>query len=186
MLIVNSLIKYVSTLSQFLIQVGLIKEAYLIYNEISFLILPNKLFDCASFMKFHTLLKFSQCTDLVVTDYPNKLRRFVISYVLLSVHYNLRIILKTQLNEITPIFSLTQLYTSINWSEREVWDLFGIFFIKHPDLRRILNDYGFKGHALRKDFPLTGFYEISYNGHTNAIDKSFVETTQEFRIFHRS
>src|ERR1700749_4748508 len=99
MFVVNSLIKFVSTLSQFLIQVGLIKEAYLIYNEISFLILPNKLLDCASFMKFHTLLKFSQCTDLVVTDYPNKLRRFVVSYMLLSVHYNLRIILKTQLNE---------------------------------------------------------------------------------------
>lgn len=184
--VTNFITQYVANLSQFLIKIGLIKEAYLIYNEISFLILPNRIIDCASFMKLHTLHKFQQCVDVVVTDYPNKLRRFVISYILLSPYYNLRLILKTQLNEITPIFSLTGLYASINWSEREIWDLFGIFFINHPDLRRILNDYGFKGHALRKDFPLTGFYEINYNGNTNSIDKTFVETAQEFRIFYKA
>jgi NADH dehydrogenase (ubiquinone) Fe-S protein 3 len=186
MLITSFLTRYLTNLSQLLSQFGLIKEAYLIYNEISFLILPNRLVDCASFMKLHTLHKFQQCTDVVVTDYPSKLRRFVISYILLAPSYNMRIILKTQLNEITPIFSLTSLYSSINWSEREIWDLFGVFFINHPDLRRILNDYGFKGHALRKDFPLTGFYEVNYNGNTNSIDKTFVETAQEFRIFYRT
>jgi NADH dehydrogenase (ubiquinone) Fe-S protein 3 len=185
MLTTNFLTRYLSNLSQLLTQIGIIKETYLVYNEISFLVLPNRIVDCASFMKLHSLQKFQQCIDVVVTDYPSKLRRFVISYVLLSVQYNTRIIIKTQLNEITPIFSLTKLYASINWSEREIWDLFGIFFINHPDLRRILNDYGFKGHALRKDFPLTGFFEINYNGNTNAIDKTFVETAQEFRIFYR-
>ena len=181
----NLLTKYLIKISQLLPQFGLVKEAYLSHNEISFLILPSRILDCASFLKFNTLQKFTQCTDIIVVDYPSKLRRFVVSYLLLSVFYNVRIILKTQLNEITPIASLTKLYLSTNWSEREIWDLFGIFFISHPDLRRILNDYGFKGHALRKDFPLTGFYEINYSGNLGAIDKTFVETTQEFRVFSK-
>lgn len=182
---ISFIIKYFLNLNQLLNQIKLIIGAYLTYNEISLLILPNHLLTCASFMKLHTLHKFSQCNDIIVADYPNKLRRFVISYTLLSLHYNTRLILKTQLNEVTPIFSLTTLYTSTNWCEREIWDLIGIFFINHPDLRRILNDYGFKGHALRKDFPLTGFYEINYDGATSTIARTFVETTQEFRVFYR-
>jgi NADH:ubiquinone oxidoreductase subunit C len=101
----------------------------------------------------------------------------------LSISYNARIRIKTCIDEITPITSVTELYSSAGWWEREVWDMFGIFFSNHPDLRRILTDYGFQGHPLRKDFPLTGFVEVRYDDSEKRVINEPVEITQEFRYF---
>lgn len=104
-------------------------------------------------------------------------------YNLLSVRYNARIRVKTYTDELTPIESATCLYNSANWFEREAWDMFGIFFANHPDLRRILTDYGFEGHPFRKDFPLSGYVEVRYDDELRRVVSEPVEMTQEFRRY---
>jgi NADH:ubiquinone oxidoreductase subunit C len=101
----------------------------------------------------------------------------------LSIQHNSRIRIKTLVDELTPIDSLVNVYSSSNWFERETWDMFGIFFIEHPDLRRILTDYGFEGHPLRKDFPLSGFVEVRYDDTEKRVITEPLEITQEFRYF---
>ena len=109
--------------------------------------------------------------------------RFEIAYELLSLHFNKRVRLKIFSNQITPVESATSLYPSANWWEREIWDLFGVFFQKHPDLRRILTDYGFEGHPLRKDFPLTGYYEVLFSEKTKRVIVQAIEQLQNFRLY---
>lgn len=123
------------------------------------------------------------CIDLVVIDTPSKYFRFTVIYLFLSTIYNYRIKLFLQTNEIFPLESLMNLYPNTNWMEREVWDLFGIFFIYNKDLRRILTDYGFLGAPLRKDFPLTGFSEISFDDVSKHVYYNKVELTQVYRNF---
>ena len=121
--------------------------------------------------------------DITAVDYPTKSNRFEIVYNLLSVRHNSRIRVKTYADEATPIPSITSLYDGANWYEREVYDLFGVFFVGHPDLRRIMTDYGFDGHPLRKDFPLTGYTEIRYDEEKKRIVVEPLELTQAFRNF---
>ncbi len=104
-------------------------------------------------------------------------------YQFLSVQYNSRIRLSTRVDGVTPVDSMTAVFSSAAWWEREVWDMFGIFFSNHPDLRRILTDYGFQGHPLRKDFPLSGYVEVRYDDSEKRVIATPVEMTQEFRYF---
>jgi NADH dehydrogenase (ubiquinone) Fe-S protein 3 len=152
-------------------------------NEIVFYIFPQFLIPFFSFLKNYVNTQFKVLIDLTAVDYPSRALRFEIVYNLLSVSYNARIRIKTCVDEITPVTSITELYSSAGWWEREVWDMFGIFFSNHPDLRRILTDYGFQGHPLRKDFPLTGFVEVRYDDSEKRVINEPVEITQEFRYF---
>jgi NADH dehydrogenase (ubiquinone) Fe-S protein 3 len=158
---------------------------YLVYsrNEIVLYILPEYLLYLLTFLKNHVNTQFKLLIDITAVDYPSRLMRFELVYNLLSIQHNARIRIKTTIDEITPISSVTQLYSSAGWWEREVWDMFGIFFSNHPDLRRILTDYGFQGHPLRKDFPLSGFVEVRYDDSEKRVINSPIELTQEFRYF---
>ena len=122
-------------------------------------------------------------SDITAVDYPTRDARFEIVYNMLSIRHNARIRVKTYADEATPVPSLCDLYDGANWYEREVYDLFGVFFSGHPDLRRIMTDYGFDGHPLRKDFPLTGYTEIRYDEEKKRIVVEPLELTQAFRNF---
>mgnify|MGYP001455274978 CR=1 FL=1 len=127
--------------------------------------------------------QFKQLVDICGADYPERPRRFDVVYNLLSLTHNLRVRVKTMTDEETPVPSVTGLFSSASWWEREAWDLYGIYFSDHPDLRRILTDYGFEGHPLRKDFPLTGFVELRYDEDQKRVVYEPVRLTQEFRDF---
>lgn len=134
-------------------------------------------------LKSHSLTQCRNLVELTAADIPTNPLRFYVTYFLLSTHYNARVRVSVQTNELLPIMSVTPLFNSANWMEREVWDLFGVFFVNHPDLRRILTDYGFVGHPLRKDFPLSGFTDIFYNDAQKLLVYSPVELAQSFRKF---
>ena len=119
----------------------------------------------------------------VAVDYPEREERFSVVYHLLSVSQNQRIRVKVTTNEDTPVPSVSGVYSSAGWFERETWDLYGIFFSDHPDLRRLLTDYGFDGHPLRKDFPLTGYVEVRYDDAKKRVVYEPVSLTQDFRSF---
>lgn len=131
----------------------------------------------------NTAAEFTQVSTITAADYPTRSQRFEIVYNALSVRHNSRIRVKTYADEATPVESLVPLYEGANWFEREVYDLFGVFFVNHPDLRRIMTDYGFEGHPLRKDFPLTGYTEIRYDEEKKRIVTEPLELTQAFRNF---
>jgi len=128
--------------------------------------------------------QFKMCVDICGVDSPARPQRFSVVYNLLSIQYNSRIRIKTCIDEIHPMPSITQVYSTAGWFEREVWDMFGIFFTNHPDLRRILTDYGFSGHPLRKDFPLSGYSEVRYDDSTKRVITEPIELSQEFRYFN--
>lgn len=121
--------------------------------------------------------------DIAVYDQPGKLKRFTVVYILNSTFFNSRLNIRTQIGELEFLKSVVSVFSNANWVEREVWDLFGIFFINHPDLRRILTDYGFTGHPLRKDFPLTGYVESFYSEFCASNNNRNVELIQEYRYF---
>jgi len=160
-----------------------IKEIRFRDNDIEIKTTANNLRGLLYFLQNHTLCQYKQLIDIACSDVPGKARRFSISYLLLSLRYNARLIVVIKTNEVLPLPSITALYRSANWLEREVWDLYGVFFDLHPDLRRILTDYGFNGHPLRKDFPLTGFVEVYYNDSTKRLSYEPVELAQEYRTF---
>jgi NADH-quinone oxidoreductase subunit C len=126
---------------------------------------------------------FSQLSDLCGVDYPDQDERFEIVYHLLSMRRNQRVRLKVTTDEDSPVPSAAGVFPCADWMEREVWDLFGVFFSDHPDLRRILTDYGFDGHPLRKDFPLTGYVEVRYDEGQKRVIYEPVKLTQDFRNF---
>ena len=134
-------------------------------------------------LKDNEKLKFTQLIELTAVDYPDRPIRFSLVYILLSIEFNSRIILTADIEEDESVESITTLFPSANWYEREVWDLFGISFINHPDLRRILTDYGFNGFPLRKDFPLSGNVEVRYDVTTKKVIYEPVKLTQDFRDF---
>lgn len=136
-----------------------------------------------NFLKKHTMFKFVTLSDFTCTDYISRSDRFELTYILLSYKLSERLILKTNIPLNESIDSLVNIYSNANWAEREVWDIFGIFFIGHHDLRRILTDYGFEGYPLRKDFPLTGFVEVRYDDEKKCLVYEPVELTQEYRLF---
>ena len=126
---------------------------------------------------------FKQLVDVTAVDYPQREERFEVVYNLLSLKLNLRIRVKVAVGEEMPVASVCGVFNSANWFEREVWDLYGVFFTDHPDLRRILTDYGFEGHPLRKDFPLTGYVEVRYDEDQKRVVYEPVKLVQEFRHF---
>ena len=130
-------------------------------DELEVLIAPEGLLPVMTFLKDHHNAQFANLVDITGVDMPTREYRFEIVYNLLSLRYNARIRVKTYTDEMTPLDSINEVFKAANWYEREIWDMFGVFFSNHPDLRRILTDYGFDGHPLRKDFPLSGYIEVS-------------------------
>ena len=136
-----------------------------------------------TFLRDDANCRFKQLVDICGVDFPERNPRFEIVYNLLSLSNNNRIRIKVKTDEDTPVPTVTEVFSSANWWEREAWDLFGIYFSGHPDLRRILTDYGFEGHPLRKDFPLTGYKEIRYDDEKKRVVYEPVKLTQEYRSF---
>ena len=129
------------------------------------------------------ILQFKQLSDLTAVDYPEQAERFEVIYQMLSITLNARLRIITTVADGAILPTAIDLFASANWAEREVWDMFGIFFSGHPDLRRLLTDYGFEGHPLRKDFPLTGYVEVRYNDTERRVVYEPVKLTQEYRDF---
>jgi NADH-quinone oxidoreductase subunit C len=135
------------------------------------------------FLKENIRCLFHQLVDITAVDYPEKENRFELVYLLLSLEHNIRLKLKTNVKEDDIIDSVTYYYINADWLEREVWDMFGVYFKDHPDLRRLLTDYGFDGHPLRKDFPLTGFMEVAYDEAAQKVVYKPLELAQGYRDF---
>ena len=135
------------------------------------------------FLRDDVNCQFKQLMDICGVDYPERPQRFEVVYNLLSLVHNNRVTVKVMLDDNSSIPSVSKVFSSADWWEREIWDLFGIFFSGHPDLRRILTDYGFDGHPLRKDFPLTGYVEVRYDDAQKRVVYEPVKLTQEYRDF---
>ena len=150
-----------------------------IYIEIN----KENLIDVTLFIKTNKNTKFRQLIDLTVVDYPENIQRFKVVYLFLSHEFNQRMVLSYFINENEVIPSITSIFPSANWMEREVFDMYGVNFKDHPDLRRILTDYGFEGHPLRKDFPLTGHTEVRYSEEEKKVIKEPVKLEQNYRNF---
>jgi len=144
---------------------------------------PEDLLFTLKLLKFHTNTQYSLLTAVSGVDYPYRKRRFEIVYELLSIRFNSRIRVKTFVDEITPLTSAVSVFSAATWWEREIWDLFGVFFEYNDEIKRILTDYGFEGHPLRKDFPLSGYVESRYDEKTKRVVCEPLEHAQEFRSF---
>ena len=153
------------------------------HNQIHLVTDKDRLVDGRVFLKTNNYTKFRQLIDITVVDYPERSQRFELVYLLLSHEFNQRIVLKYSISDNEVIPSLTGIFPSSNWMEREVFDMYGVSFKDHPDLRRILTDYGFEGHPLRKDFPLTGFSEVRYSEDEKKVINEPVKLEQNFRNF---
>jgi NADH dehydrogenase (ubiquinone) Fe-S protein 3 len=153
-------------------------------NEVVLVVSPKDLDKVVYFLKNSTLCQYTCIVAVSGVDYPERKNRFEVSYELLSVRYNSRIRVKTFINETTSLPSLTTIYKGANWWEREVWDLYGVYFKNHGDLRRILTDYAFQGHPMRKDFPLSGYVEVLYDEKLKRVVSQPLELTQDFRYFN--
>jgi len=161
-----------------------VQEAHVTQNnELDVMIDPNGVIPVMSFLKDHTNAQYKTLIDIAGVDVPGRENRFEVVYLLLSMRYNTRIRVRTYTDELNPIESICSIYAAANWMEREVWDMYGVYFTNHPDLRRILTDYGFEGHPLRKDFPLTGYTEVRYDEEAKRVVVEPVEMQQEFRQF---
>ena len=160
-----------------------IKKTEIKHNQIYLETDKDDLVDVCLFLKTNKDTKFRQLIDITVVDYPERNQRFDVIYLLLSHEFNQRLILKYSISENEVITSLTNIFPSSNWMEREVFDMYGVSFKDHPDLRRILTDYGFKGHPLRKDFPLTGHSEVRYSEEEKKVISEPVKLEQNFRNF---
>ena len=160
-----------------------IKKTELKYNQIYIETNKDDLFDVILFLKTDKYTQFRQLIDITAVDYPEDVDRFKIVYLFLSHEFNHRVILSYFINENEVIPSITSLFPSANWMEREVFDMYGVSFKDHPDLRRILTDYGFEGHPLRKDFPLTGHSEVRYSEDKKKVINEPVKLEQNYRNF---
>ena len=160
-----------------------VQQSVIINEELTVETNLNDLIEVVQFLKSNNNCKFRQLIDIAGVDYPEKDKRFQLVYLFLSHENNIRVkvLIKFQPNE--SINSLTKIFPSANWMEREVFDMYGIKFKNHPDLRRILTDYGFKGHPLRKDFPLTGFNEVRYSEKEKKVVYEPVKLEQNYRNF---
>ena len=160
-----------------------IKDSKIRHNQLYITINSEDLLDVVLLLKTNKNTKFRQLIDITAADYPENQQRFKMIYLLLSHEFNQRIILSYFINENEPISSLTKIFPSANWMEREIFDMYGIKFTDHPDLRRILTDYGFQGHPLRKDFPLTGYNEVRYSENEKKVIYEPVKLEQNYRNF---
>ena len=160
-----------------------IQNSFIENNELMIEINENELIEVIQFLKTNDKCKFRQLIDIAGVDYPDNEKRFKLIYLFLSHENNIRIKLLIKFQKNTIINSITKIFPSANWMEREVFDMYGIKFKNHPDLRRILTDYGFKGHPLRKDFPLTGFNEVRYSEKEKKVIYEPVKLEQNYRNF---
>ncbi len=153
------------------------------YGELSIIAQPNRIVELLTILRDNAAYKFIQLTMISGADYPDRARRFDVVYQLLSFAKNRRLRVKLQTDEDTPVPSVVSVHPAADWYEREAFDMFGIFFEGHPDLRRILTDYGFHGHPLRKDFPMTGYVEVRWDEALKRVVYEPVKLPQEFRAF---
>ena len=160
-----------------------VKKSEINFNQLFIDIDIENLSSTILFLKTNNKCRFKQLVDITAVDYPEKEKRFKMVYLLLSHENNLRIIININIDEGRTVPSITKIFPSANWMEREVFDMYGIFFKDHPDLRRILTDYGFEGHPLRKDFPLTGHTEVRYSEDKKKVISEPVKLDQEYRNF---
>lgn len=158
-------------------------EAHVAFGELTILARSEHIQKVLTFLRDDQSCQFKQLLDVCGVDYPERAKRFDVVYHLLSLQFNTRIRVKVETDEDTPVPSAVPVFKSAGWFEREAWDMYGIYFADHPDLRRILTDYGFQGHPLRKDFPLTGFVELRYSEEEKRVVYEPVKLTQEFRNF---
>ncbi len=160
-----------------------INSSFIKHNQLYFEIDKDDLLDVVLFIKTNSNTKFRQLIDITVVDYPEETKRFKVVYLFLSHEFNQRLILNYYISENEIISSLTSIFPAANWMEREVFDMYGVNFKNHPDLRRILTDYGFEGHPLRKDFPLTGHIETRYSEDKKKVIYEPVKLEQNYRNF---
>ena len=160
-----------------------IKKTNITFNELLINTSENEIINVILFLKSHDKLKFRQLIDIAGVDYPEKEKRFSLVYLLLSHEKNIRIKVSINFEIGKKIPTITKIYPAANWMEREVFDMYGVEFTDHPDLRRILTDYNFEGHPLRKDFPLTGFNEVRYSEKEKKVIYEPVKLEQNYRDF---
>ncbi len=160
-----------------------IQNIIIVKNEIIIYTSVKHLNNLISFFYYHTNTLFKIIPEITAIDYPDQKLRFEVVYIMLSPIYSARIRIKTLVDEITPVPSITNIYPSANWMERETWDMFGIYFYNHPDLRRILTDYGFEGFPLLKNWPLSGYMEVRYCDVQKRVIYEPIEITQEYRNY---
>jgi NADH:ubiquinone oxidoreductase subunit C len=160
-------------------------EAAIIKPNLTILLVKYKnLHYIVSFFKYYFNSNFSALMDVWGVDYPHRVFRFEVNFLILNLSKPYRLIIRTCTNEYTPISSVSDLFDSAGWLEREVWDMYGVYFSGHKDLRRILTDYGFSGFPLRKDFPLTGYTEVRYDDSRKQVVLEPLEVSQELRLFN--
>jgi NADH-quinone oxidoreductase subunit C len=153
------------------------------HDELTLDVERDRIVDVLTFLRDDPGCRFEVLIDICGVDWPAREKRFDVVYHLLSPRLNQRIRVKLMTDETTPVASVVEVFAAANWFEREAYDMYGILFSGHPDLRRILTDYGFQGHPLRKDFPLTGYVEVRYDDEQKRVVYEPVELTQEFRTF---
>ncbi len=158
-------------------------DVEVVHDELMVRVQRNAIVRMLSFLRDDSNCHFKCLMDVCGVDYPGRGERFEVVYNLLSLRHNQRVRIKLTTDEESPVPSVTGVFNSAGWWEREAWDLYGIYFSDHPDLRRILTDYGFEGHPMRKDFPLTGFVEVRYDETQKRVVYEPVQLTQEFRRF---
>jgi len=179
----ESLENFTSHISESLAKSGIECKTETLNGELIGYAKPEDILAILAFLRDDSQCLFKILTDICGVDYPEREDRFEVNYNLISLKYNRRLRIKVYVDETTPIPSACSLYNSANWYEREVWDMYGVRFDGHPDLRRILTDYGFDGHPQRKDFPLTGYVEMRYDPDKKRVVYEPVKLDQEFRNF---
>lgn len=150
---------------------------------VTFTVKAKDIAQTLTFLRDDARSQYKTLTDLTCVDYPERLKRFEVVYNLLSIRYNRRVLVKVLTDEGEPVPTAVNLFSAANWYEREVWDMYGVYFSGHPDLRRILTDYGFSGHPQRKDFPLSGYVQVKYDEEKKRVVYEPVKLDQEFRTF---
>ncbi len=162
---------------------NVVVDAQLAFGQLTLSCAATDVVRLLKFLRDDKAADFQTLIDMAAVDWPARPQRFDVVYNLLSLTKNWRIRVKTMTDEATPVPSVTDVYRAAGWYEREAWDLYGVLFSGHPDLRRILTDYGFEGHPMRKDFPLTGYVEVRYDAEQKRVVYEPVSLTQEFRTF---
>ena len=175
-------------LSELLDEIGpalgdVVRDAAVVRGELTLLVQTGAIVRALTYLRDQPNCQFKMLVDLCGVDYPEREQRFEVVYHLLSLKHNQRIRVKVTTDEATPVPSATGVFGAANWYEREVWDMYGIYFADHPDLRRLLTDYGFEGHPMRKDFPQTGYVEVRYDAEQKRVVYEPVHLRQDWRSF---
>jgi NADH-quinone oxidoreductase subunit C len=162
---------------------GVVTGHAVAYGELTITAQASEIVKVVTFLRDDPRCQFWNIVDVTAVDWPARAKRFDVVYHFLSPKQNARIRVKAETDEVTPVPSIVSVFPGAEWFERETWDLYGVMFTDHPDLRRLLTDYGFEGHPLRKDFPLTGFVEVRYDDEQKRVVNEPVRLAQEFRNF---